>query len=80
MNACERMHQLRVKKSGEIPDSFATHEELDIFIWEKSQTWLDELDPESLEYLQLVYSQFHGDNAGCHVTGCRLNMFAHPGV
>ncbi|XP_064387008.1 uncharacterized protein LOC135335445 [Halichondria panicea] len=71
----ERMQYLGLKKSGEIPDSFATHEELDIFIWEKSQTWLDELDPESLEYLQLVYSQFHGDNnSGCHFTDCHLYM------
>ncbi|XP_064387006.1 uncharacterized protein LOC135335443 [Halichondria panicea] len=71
----ERMQQLRVKKLSEIPDSFATHEDLDFFISEKSQRWLDELDPESLEYLQLVYSQFHGDNnTGCHVTDCRLFM------
>ncbi len=76
----ERMQQLRVRKSGEIPDIFSKHEDLDIFIGEKSQEWLDKLDPESLEYLQLVYSQFHGDNTGCHVTGCRLNMVAHPGV
>ena len=62
------MQHLGLRKSGDIPDSFATHEDLDIFIWERSQKWLDKLDPESLEYLKLVYSQFHGgDNSGEYI-------------
>ena len=70
----KRMQHLGLRKSGDIPDSFVTHEDLDIFMSEKSQKWFDELDPESLEYLQLYYSQFHG-NTRCHLTNnCRLFM------
>ncbi len=67
----EALRQLRAKKSENIPDSFGDHNDLDTFVWSKSPRQLSEIDRESLEYLHLTYSYFHGDTE-CHVTNCRL--------
>ncbi len=69
----EDLRQLRTKKSKNIPDSFAKHEDLDIFLWNKSSRCISELDRDSLEFLQLIYLQFHGDK-DCHLPDCRLFM------
>ena len=69
----ERVQQLRAKKLGEIPDTFAGHEDLDAYIKTKSQRWIERLDPDSLEFLQLSYMQFHGSgDAPCHVRSCQM--------
>ena len=67
----ERLVQLKEKKLGEIPDVFAQHEDLDAYIKTKSQHWVSHLDPDSLEFLQLLYIQFHG-NAACYNPNCQL--------
>lgn len=68
----ERMLQLKEKKSGDVPDSFARHEDVDVFIMTKSKSWLAYLQTDSLEYLRLVYKQFHGEKTVCSVPNCRV--------
>lgn len=67
----DRMLQLKEKKSGDVPDSFARHEDVDVYINSKSKSWLAHLQTDSFEYLQLVYKQFHGETV-CPVPNCRL--------
>lgn len=69
----KRIQQLKEKKLGDIPDSFAQHEDLDDYIMTKGQRWLEHLDPDSLDFLKFSYMQFHGD-APCHVLSCRQSM------
>ena len=70
----EHMLQLKKKKLEEIPDNFSQHEDLDEYIKSKPQAWLEKLNHDSLEYLQLWYQQFHGD-APCRIQGsCRESL------
>ena len=69
----ERMQEVQDKKDKAIPRGFARHEDLDAFIMKQTQDWIDRLDPDSLEFLQLAYLQFHGDIA-CHQPTCKANI------
>ncbi len=67
----DRMLQLKEKKSDNVPNSFARHEDVDVYINSKSKSWLAHLQTDNFEYLQLVYKQFHGETV-CPVPNCRL--------
>lgn len=71
----EHMQTMQQKKRDGIPSSFARHEDLDAYIMKQSQRWFDELDSDSLEFLQLAYMEFHGDIA-CHVPTCKASILA----
>ena len=66
----EHMLEMQQKKRKGIPSSFARHEDLDAFIMEQNQQWFEDLDSDSLEFLQLAYFNFHGDIA-CHIPTCQ---------
>ena len=69
----EHMLEMQQKKRKGIPSSFARHEDLDAFLMKQSQHWFEDLDSDSLEFLQLAYMEFHGDIA-CHIPTCRASV------
>ncbi len=70
-----QLQELQSKKSKGMPSGFAKHEDLDAYMMKQKQDWLEKLDADSFEFLQLSYLHFHGDIA-CHRPTCQAHLLA----